>query len=247
MLVSDQAPSRCLVFIHLPRTGGTTLERVLERKYRSRVISAETLWEPLSSVAELPDEVKERALVVQGHLHHGVHDYLPRDCDYITILREPVARVVSMYRFIRGNPKHWLHEELVRSGASLAEFVRAGMDPGVDNHQTRLIAGIGAGDFGRAQAELDASALALAKQNLDGFKAVGLTERFDESFIMIRRALGWRLPVYMSTNAARTGRPVALDDVDGRHDPGAEPIRCRALRACPAPVRSQSQAPNRDL
>ena len=87
------------------------------------------------------------------------------------------------------------------------------MDPGVDNHQhRRLIAGIGAGEFEGAQGELDASALALAKRNLDGFIAVGLTERFDESLIMIRRALGWRLPAYMSTNAALSGQPGDPDD-----------------------------------
>ena len=36
---------------------------------------------------------------------------------------------------------------------------------------------------------------------------VGLTERFDESFILIRRALGWRLPMYETHNVSKAGLP----------------------------------------
>ena len=41
---------------------------------------------------------------------------------------------------------------------------------------------------------------------------VGLTERFDDSFILLRRALGWRLPMYMSVNAARTSEGAPVDE-----------------------------------
>lgn len=194
----------CVVFVHLPRTGGTTVAKVLDRKYRSRVLHLETLWKPLASVGDLPFDERAAARVVTGHVHYGVHEYIPRECVYVTMLREPVARIASMYRFIRGNPKHWLHDELVRSEMGLEEFAETAADPGVDNHQTRLIAGIGSGEFGQPQSELGAEALETAKRNLRNFGVVGLTERFDESFILLRRALGWRLPMYMSVNAART-------------------------------------------
>ena len=49
--------------------------------------------------------------------------------------------------------------------------------------------------------------LARAKQNLDRFLVVGLTERFDESFILIRRALGWRLPMYERQNVSEAELP----------------------------------------
>jgi Galactose-3-O-sulfotransferase len=194
------------VFVHLPRTGGTTIEKVFDRKYRSHVLHVETLREPLASVGELSHEERAAARVVAGHVHHGVDAYIPGECTYVTILREPVSRVASMYSFIRGNPKHWLHDELVRSGMGLEEFARSAADPGVDNQQTRLIAGIGSGELGQPPSELGPEALETAKRNLRAFLVVGLTERFDESFILLRRALGWRLPMYMSVNAAREER-----------------------------------------
>ena len=200
------------MFVHLPRTGGTTIEKVLDRKYRSRVLHVETLWDPLASVGDLPFDQRAAALVVAGHVHYGVDEYIPRDCDYVTMLRDPVARVISMYHFIRGNPKHWLHAELRRSGMGLREFAETAADPGVDNEQTRLIAGIGSGELGQPPSELGPEALEEAKRNLGTFLVVGLTERFDDSFILLRRALGWRLPMYMSVNAARASESAPVDE-----------------------------------
>jgi hypothetical protein len=85
----------------------------------------------------------------------------------------------------------------------LEEFAETAADPGVDNHQTRLIAGIGSGELGQPPSELGTEAIERAKRNLRAFGVVGLTERFNESFILLRRALEWRLPMYMSVNAAR--------------------------------------------
>ena len=51
-----------------------------------------------------------------------------------------------MYRFIRGNPKNWLHDEVVGSGMGLEEFVRRAADPTAENLQTRLLAGLGPGE-----------------------------------------------------------------------------------------------------
>jgi Galactose-3-O-sulfotransferase len=208
----SRADDRCVVFVHLPRTGGTTVERVLGRKYGSRVIHVETLWQPLASVGDMPHDERAAARVVAGHVHYGVHEHIPSECDYVTMLRDPVARVVSMYRFIRGNPKHWLHDELVRSGMGLREFAETAADPGVDNGQTRLVAGVGSGELALPPSELGAEDLEAAKRHLRSFLVVGLTERFDESFILLRRALGWRLPMYMSVNAAGESTPAPADD-----------------------------------
>ena len=112
---------RCIVFLHIPKTGGVTLRRTLKRKY-SRFLSEETLTKPRQAFARVPLSERATAQVVAGHLHYGVHEYIPRECDYITVLREPVARVVSSYNYILGHPKHALHAELVRSSDAAGDL-----------------------------------------------------------------------------------------------------------------------------
>jgi Galactose-3-O-sulfotransferase len=193
---------RCIIFLHIPKTGGVTLRRALKWKYSSsRMIYEETLTKPLEALEQVPLSERASALVVSGHLHYGVHEYIPRECEYVTVLREPVARVVSSYHYILGHPKHWLHTDLVGATDPLDEFLR--IDPTVDNHQTRMVSGRGGGEIASRTAEpLGSEALEEAKRNLQRFLVVGLTERFDETFVLLRRALGWKLPYYVTANVA---------------------------------------------
>jgi hypothetical protein len=200
------ASDRCIVFLHIPKTGGVTLRRTLKWKY-SRMLSEETLTKPRQALARVSLDERANAQVVAGHLHYGVHEYIPRECDYVTILREPVARVVSSYNYILGHPKHALHDELVHSNEPLETFLR--IDPSVENHQTRMISGRGGAELTtRSPEPLGPEALAEAKQNLERFLVVGVTERFDETFILLRRRLGWRLPYYVTANVAAAAEPV---------------------------------------
>jgi Galactose-3-O-sulfotransferase len=206
---------RCIVFLHIPKTGGVTLRRTLKAKY-SRILA---VYQPAELGFDVPDSLQEAlgrvplseraaAQVVSGHLHYGVHEYIPCECDYITVLREPVARVVSAYIHILGHPKHALHAELVRSSEPLETFLR--IDPTVDNHQTRMLAGRGGAELTAKSPEpLGPEALEEAKRNLERFLVVGVTERFDETFILLRRALGWRLPYYVTANVAGGPKPVS--------------------------------------
>jgi hypothetical protein len=184
--LTAQPANRCIIFLHLPKTGGVTLRGALKWKYAPEMLNLETLTKP----------------------DYGVHEYMPQRCDYITLLREPVARVVSYYYYVLGHPKHWRHAEMVRSGMSLDEFAETSPERGVENDQTRILSGKGAG-------ELDAGVLGRkdldeAKRNLERFLVVGVTERFDESFILIRRALGWKFPWYVTANVATGAKPASV-------------------------------------
>ena len=201
---------RCTVFLHIPKTGGVTLRGTLRHKYPGRVITLHSPRAP-ERVREVPVEERRAARVLTGHLPYGVDHYMPQECDYITMLREPVARVVSTYQHVLDHPRHWFHDEAVGHDMGLEDFVMAVEGPR-DNLQTRLLSGLVEGELVTRTAgsvevtTLGARALDEAKANLDRFLVVGLTERFDESFILVRRALGWRLPMYSTGNASRGPR-----------------------------------------
>ena len=55
--------------------------------------------------------------------------------------------------------------------------------------------------------ELPQEALDLAVDRLGEFSVVGLTERFDESAVLLTRALGWRRMVYTRENVTPNRKP----------------------------------------
>jgi Galactose-3-O-sulfotransferase len=214
---------RCIINLHIPKTGGVTLRKVLKLKYDPDVLFINSLSRSFDEISETtPISRLTATKVVSGHLHYGIHELIPRECAYITLLREPVARVLSMYYYILGDRRHWLHHELVDSGMGLEGFVRTAADPGVDNVQTRLVSGWDPGELlargpkgrarrfkGKEPTRLPPEALDEATRNLERFLVVGLTERFDESFILIRRALDWRLPLYVTSNVSAEVKPAS--------------------------------------
>ncbi|HSK16946.1 MAG TPA: sulfotransferase family 2 domain-containing protein [Gaiellaceae bacterium] len=184
-----------LVFLHIPKTAGSTLVSFLEREYGSGAVL--DLYDSTfgDEATSLTPERLRRTRVVVGHFYFGVHEHLPRPCRYLTFLRDPVDRVVSHYRFVQRQPEHYLHE--TASTLSLSEYVRSCGTAEPNNDQTRLLAGrkLASGDGGSSRAMLP-----VAKRNLDRHAVVGLTEAFDASLLLMRRVFGWSRPFYVSRN-----------------------------------------------
>ncbi len=188
----------CLVFLHIPKTAGGTLGHALRWNFRQRErIQLNTLDRPLDEEMEgIALEKRSTARLLGGHMPYGAHRHIPRHCEYITVLREPIDRVISVYKFILRTPSHVLHDRVVGAQIGLEEYVESGMDEGqTENSQTRQLSG-------RQFGALDREALEEAKRNLEGFLVVGLTERFEETFVLLRRTLRLRLPFYATRNVS---------------------------------------------
>src|SRR4030095_15973884 len=125
-----------------------------------------------------------------GHLYFGAHAFLSQPCTYLTMLRDPVDRVISHYNYVRHQPSHYLYHEACRM--SLRDYVEFCGRQEPNNDQTRLLAGErNVPNFGQCSEEM----LNIAKRNLaDHFAVVGLTEEFDRSLIIMKRVFKWRDP-----------------------------------------------------
>ena len=200
------APS-CVVFVHVPKTAGQTLNAILARQYDQ---TATVIVEDRSDLqASFLRTARRRPVsLMRGHLPYGIHEALGIDVVYITMLREPVARVVSTYRYIKRTPHHRLHEVVRAERMTLSRFVQSDIDrEEVVDGQTRLLSGI-------LDRDPDEEMLAKAIDNLDRIAVVGLTERFDQSVLLMRRQLGWRFPLYIRKNVAPALSTDALDPRD---------------------------------
>jgi hypothetical protein len=199
----DRAPT--VIFLHIGKTAGMTMRQVLRRQFpRSDVLVVRTpnrnprrllREESLEYFASLPVDVRAGSRLIMGHTIFGLHELVPRPCVYITLLREPLKLVASQYNFVRRTPGHWLHETALRM--SLPEYVQSGVSLEMDNSQTRALSGDVSTDFGQCSESM----LETAQRNIDGhFAVVGLTERFDESLVLLSRAFGWPRLRYVRAN-----------------------------------------------
>lgn len=193
---------RVLIYLHVPKCAGQTLSSALRLSFRrSRVLYLDGLDKPLHEVVgSISPEALSQVELVLGHIHYGVHKFLPREPAYVTVLRDPVDRVVSLYKFILREPSHPLHVRVQTSRMSLEDYVSSGIDGSqTENGQTRQISGVQFTDP-------DSTTLGRAKQNLSTFEVTGLTERFDETFVLLRRKMKLWMPFYISRNVSSTGQ-----------------------------------------
>lgn len=194
-----------LIFLHIPKAAGSTLHPVLERHYskHTRYTLPPGQTRQIESLSQ--DELK-RIRLLKGHMPFGMHTYLEGRSRYITLLRHPAERVVSHYYYVKRRPAHELHR-LVFGGMSLADYASAGLSGEMDNGQVRLLSGHDQ-DIPCGQCTRDL--LDTAKSNIEQyFAVVGLTERFDESLVLMAIELGWNwTPYYLNRNVTKN-KPIA--------------------------------------
>jgi len=221
-------PDGPLVFIHIPKTAGTSLRIA----FASILGDEETLWvypraswaTPAADVADLAPKRLSRARLVMGHFMFGLHHQLPPGSRYATVLRRPVDRVISAYfhnvRAIRrrtkdGRPMNAWQRAIAEDGIGLAGFARseAGgrrVAPS-QNQQVRMIAGRNhIGGDPEATELLD---IALEHVERD-FAAVGITDDAGGFAAALAAREGWGEGIELPTVNRNPGRPA-----EGEIDP----------------------------
>ncbi|MGZ8630030.1 MAG: hypothetical protein ACXWZF_03565 [Actinomycetota bacterium] len=207
-----------VIFLHIGKTAGTTMRRVLRRQFpasktlliRNRAIKERDpdahglrREQTLAFFGEMPESKRAGARLILAHTVFGLHEYVPRPSTYITMLRDPVRLTMSQYHYVVRNPNHPLHAQATAEGETLASYVTGGSALEADNSQVRAISGDLDTPFGGCSPEM----LDRAKRNIEErFSFVGLTERFDESLVLLRRAFGWKPPYYVAANVTPSGR-----------------------------------------
>ena len=190
-------PAEALIFLHIPKSAGTTLNRLIEWEYPLfDMYSVDPVFFRWSRARlwRLSKRRLQRFRVFKGHMPFGLHELLPQPATYITVMRGAVERVISAYYFMSNYMLHPNYWKFRREGWTLEDFVRRSPR---ENVQTKMIAGA---DY---DAPCTAETLLRAKENLQHFSVVGLTERFEESLALMKLRFGWKFDSYCSFNVTR--------------------------------------------
>jgi len=188
-------------------------------------------------------DVGQRKRLAVGHIPIGIYErHLDAgDLRYMTFLRDPVDRVLSHYyrhvqmrrpgadadraarrraRAQRGaqaaDPLQRRSERSTPRHAYIASSLDDALDqhfPVLENLQVRYLCGVTTAD-----GDLPPDALERAKAKLETFAFVGVTERFDESVVLLLRQFGLELRGYASrhVNAARPAAEEVSDEQRAR-------------------------------
>jgi hypothetical protein len=186
-----------VVFIHMPKTGGTTLRALLERQFPAdRVCPVQEDKLHLLSVAELGQYD-----FFAGHFDRSSICFIPRkEIKTVVLFREPRARLISYYRFLRAHPNRdeFANDACIRVAHELTaeEFFEypairklvlvynhylIALGTSLSWYERKLGLPLSKKEISRAVEE--------AKRLIRATTAIGITERFDQSVGLISKTL----------------------------------------------------------
>jgi Sulfotransferase family len=180
-----------IFFMHIPKTGGMTLKTLLKQRVGSNTFHQIPIEK--FSQTHARDLVGYRC--IRAHWDYSFFRVLSRKPVYITMLRHPVARMLSMYGMVRRKPdSRWytadIHEFIDRISA--------------ERLQAHFLAGV----FSSQQLSQTAL-LELSLTRLDECAFYGITEQFSASLDLLCAIFGWQPAAPEKRNAAAPGvKPV---------------------------------------
>jgi len=177
-----------LVFIHINKTGGSTVRYILRSTFGIDHCEVEP-WHAQWTDPPFSSQDLQRLRKLYPHLQsiggHRVTGYIDlqengTQFKYFTVMRDPIKTCASRFQY---NVQYRKKKNLVFEEWIQKEWTR--------NHQTKLIAGV---------ADVNKAIQIIKDKNI----FVGLTERFDESMVLLKALLASNLNIsYEPVNVAR--------------------------------------------
>lgn len=187
-----------VIFVHIPKAGGTTFRTLLKNNFPSEQVCPEQ-HNHLDRFTY--DQLKSYRLF-SGHFDRDSCDQLPDPKVFVTILRDPTSRVVSTYKFWRAHKMSYLEkhpEDFMKIAKTkpLEEFLESRnlvVRQYIDNGMVRQLASVYPRHDCDPLWEDPDRALDKAKMALHEMAAFGLQERYPQSVAFILDKLGFAIP-----------------------------------------------------
>ena len=124
-VVPSLGADRPLCFLHIPKTGGTSLTDAIARHFPPDRVFSEGGNVTVDYLQRQGERLAGRAFIA-GHAGRGVADYLCGKADFITVLRRPEDHAVSNYLHVLSEPHNPLYASANR--LSFSDYLRENVD-----------------------------------------------------------------------------------------------------------------------
>ena len=199
-------PQNFIIFLHIHKCAGLSFKRLLRKEFGptfiDRIKNRLGGQRPQPLLAALKCSSHKDGYFA-GHFGFGVHEHLPSPAKYVTFLRDPIKRLISLYEYSRSTPRSFYFEQARHR--TFEEFVQGGAVFETDNGMVRFLIGdldkvdyyICRKPFG----SLTDADLQTAISNFKKFFAIpGITEQFDRSLLLLKSELGLASVKYLRLN-----------------------------------------------
>ena len=208
---------KTLIFLHIQKCAGNSFIEILDAFYRKKdMLKAHLLH---AGAPEIQRPIGAYRVIIGHNTWDDIMAMQPSNPVFMTVLRDPIARVTSLYHFWRSHrwqhiEQYNLHGPRLAKTLSFAEFIDS-EEPearlNVRNGQARQFVNGLRGPTGLSDDEL----FRISSKRLHQCAFIGLTEHFELSVRLLCHTFSWLFPSEMPQENISAKNVVS----DSRYEP----------------------------
>jgi len=238
-LLTDVESARKVVFLHIQKTAGTSMQNMLKGRFAGKIY-----FEHGDTLKDRSHEELLKYSIFAGHFNYDSLQFISdQPLSIFTFVREPKARLISLYYFWRAhNPTApSFHDAMqLANELNLERFFEHYLgvnDPDLLNHMTWAVMGqvkwvewttlLNQKMSPKQRVTILTRTIRPAiRERLKEFAWVGLQEDFDNSLINLCRVLDW--PPFNSVRADHSLNKLTKEHPDFKKEISKEPVSLEA-------------------